>query len=35
LEEELEALADFPLDRIGQISATTQIKDEQRMFAFV
>jgi predicted GIY-YIG superfamily endonuclease len=35
LEAELEALADFPLDRIGQKSVTAQTKDEQRMFAFV
>jgi hypothetical protein len=34
LEAELEALADFPLERIGQKSVTAQIKDEQRMFAF-
>ena len=35
LEAELEALEDFPLERIGQKSVTAQIKDEQRMFAFV
>jgi predicted GIY-YIG superfamily endonuclease len=35
LEAKLEALADFPLERIGQTSVTAQTKDEQRMFAFV
>jgi len=34
LETELESLADFPFERIGEKSATAQIKDEQRMFAF-
>jgi hypothetical protein len=34
LETELEALADFPLERIGQSSVTAQIQDEQRLFAF-
>jgi hypothetical protein len=34
LEADLEALADFPLERIGQKSVTAQTKDEQRMFAF-
>jgi predicted GIY-YIG superfamily endonuclease len=34
LEAELEALADFPLARLGPLSPTAQIKDEQRLFAF-
>jgi len=34
LEAGLNALEDFPMERISQKSATSQTKDEQRMFAF-
>jgi hypothetical protein len=33
-ETELKSPADFPFERTGQISATAQVKDEQRLFAF-